>query len=392
MSEEQTWIIPTEDLQIGTALSFDLTDGSGQVLLRAGLPISERLKERLKKKSIHSVTIHGSVQFDDNQTESLLLDSFPSQTIAAIQASVESAKTSLRNFVSSLSRDRDASIAELSGNVGQFVEQASQNVASALAVIALVQERSNKEIVELVAERSSKLSLLSIVTSVVNSDEPEVSLDIGLAAILHDSSLLLHPDWFSLSTPQRDSSYLKEYQRHPIESAELLNGTKGISSNVISLITQLHEQADGSGYPRGLKLANSLPGACILNLADAYLTLVEPLAGVGSTPSDVLTYLCFQASKGKFCKEMLQRMIQGMSIYPVGSTVILDNNLKAVVVQGNEGSPLQPIVRLLQHGNLRIDLKESTRTITGPYAGSGLHKRERIKKSQMQEVLWRTDH
>lgn len=392
MSEVQTWVIPTEDLQIGTVLSFDLTDGSGQVLHRAGLPINERLKERLKKKNIHSVSIRGAAKFDDNQTESLLLDSFPPQTISAIQASVESAKTSLLNFVGSLGRERDASITELAGNVGQFVEQASQDVASALAVIALVPKRANKEIVECVAERSAKLSLLSIVTSVVNSDETEVSFDIGLAAILHDSSLLLHPEWFSLNTQQRDSSFLKEYQRHPIESAELINGTKGVSTNVISLITQLHEQADGSGYPRGLKLANSLPGASVLNLSDAYLALVEPLTGLRSAPSDVLAYLCFQASKGKFCKEMLQRMIQGLSIYPVGSTVVLDNNVNAVVVQGNEGRPLQPIVRLLQHGNLRIDLKESVRTIAGPFIGSGLHKCERIKKSQMHEVLWRTDY
>lgn len=391
MNEEQTWVIPTGDLQVGTTLSFDLTDGSGQVLHKAGMPINERLKERLKKKNIHSVTIRGAAKFDESQTESLLLDSFPPQTIAAIQSAVESAKTSLRNFVGSLVRDRDANVVELAGNVGQFVEQASKDVSSALAVISVAPKRANKEVVELVAERSAKLSLLSIVTSVVNSDEPEESLDIGMAAILHDSSLLLHPEWFSLDA-QRDSTFLKEYQRHPIESAELVNGTKGVSNNVISLITQLHEQADGSGYPRGLKLANSLPGASILNLADAYLALVEPLAGFGCAPSDVLAYLCFHASKGKFCKEMLQRMIQGMSIYPVGSTVVLDNNVKAVVVQGNEGSPLQPIVRLLQHGNLRIDLKESTRTITGPYTGSGLRKCERIRKSQMHEVLWRTDH
>jgi HD domain len=390
MNEEQTWVIPTGDLQIGTTLSFDLTDGSGQVLHKAGLPINERLKERLKKKNIHSVTIRGASRFDDGQTESLLLDSFPPQTIAAIQTAVESAKTSLFNFVGSVVRDRDDKVLELAGNVGQFVEQASRDVASTLAVIALAPKRANKQIVELVAERSAKLSLLSIITSIVNSDEPEESLEIGLAAILHDSSLLLHPEWFSLDV-QRDSSFLKEYQRHPIESAELVNGTKGVSSNVVSLITQLHEQADGSGYPRGLKLANSLPGARILNIADAYLSLVEPLMGVGNAPSDVLAYLCFHASKGKFCKEMLQRMIQGMSLYPVGSTVVLDNNVKAVVIQGNEGSPLKPIVRLLQHGNLRIDLKDSTRTITGPYTGSGIHKSERIRKSQMHEILWRTD-
>ena len=69
MSEEQSWVIQTEDLQIGTVLSFDLTDATGQVLHKAGLPINDRLKERLTKKNIHSVTIRGAAKFDEVQTE-----------------------------------------------------------------------------------------------------------------------------------------------------------------------------------------------------------------------------------------------------------------------------------------------------------------------------------
>ena len=84
-------------------------------------------------------------------------------------------------------------------------------------------------------------------------------------------------------------------------------------------------------------------------------------------------------------------MIQGMSVYPVGSTVLLDDDSRALVIQAHPGKPLQPVIRLQQLGNLRIDLQDSSRTIVGPFVGSDTSKLERIKKSQMLDFLWRTD-
>ena len=391
MSDKQSWVIQTEDLQIGTVLSFDLTDATGQVLHKAGLPINDRLKERLKKRNIHSVTIRGAANCDEVQTESLLIDSYSPGSVIAIRASIESTQFTLRKLIATVQNSEEGDIDELREHVKQFVEEASRDVAAALAVIALGSQDANSEIVDLVAKRSAKLSLLGVITSVVKADEPNESVEIGLAGLLHDCSLLINTHWFSMDTGQRKDRFLAKYQRHPIESAELVNATKGISKNVVTMITQVHEQADGTGYPRGMKLTNTLPGASILNLADAYLALVEPIQGNKFVPSDALAYLCYHTSQGKFCKFTLQLMIQGMSIYPVGSPVLLDDESTALVIQGNPGKPLQPVIRLQQLENLRIDLRDSSRTIVGPFIGSDKSKLERIKKSQMLDFLWRTD-
>ena len=391
MSEEQSWVIQTEDLQIGTVLSFDLTDATGQVLHKAGLPINDRLKERLWKKNIHSVTIRGAAKFDEDQTESLLIDSYLPGSFIAIQASIESTQNSLRKLVATLQNSEEGNIEELREHVTHFVDQASRDVATALAVIALTSQDANREIADLLAKRSAKLSLLGVITSVVKADDQKESVEIGLAGLLHDCSLVRNADWFSTNASQRKDQFLAEYQRHPIESAELVNATKGISKNVLTMITQVHEQADGTGYPRGMNLAKTMPGASILNLADAYLALVEPIQGIRFVPADAMAFLCYHTSQGKFCKFTLQLMIQGMSVYPVGSTVFLDDDSRALVIQANPGMPLQPVIRLQQLGNLRIDLKDSSRTIVGPFLGSEASKLERIKKSQMLDFLWRTD-
>ncbi len=390
MSDAQSWVIQTDDLQIGTTLSFDLTDGHGQVLHKAGMPINERLKERLQKKNIHSVTVRGGAKTED-LTESLLIESFSEGSIRAIQETMESTQMALCKLIAAVQKNEEGTVAELVDNVGSFLDQATKDVSAALAVIALTSKFENAAFVERVAKRSAKLSLLGVVTSVIQANEPKESLDVGLAGLLHDSSLLLHPEWFSTKIGERGERFLEEYHRHPIESAELVNGTKGISRNVITIITQVHEQADGTGYPRGMKLANTLPEATILNLADAYLALVEPLAGRGHLPSDAISYLCFHAAQGKFCRSTMQSMVQGMSVYPIGSKVLLDDESLALVIQSTPGKPLQPVVRLLQTGNLRIDLANSTRCISAPYMEKDEATLERIKKSQMPEILWRTD-
>jgi response regulator RpfG family c-di-GMP phosphodiesterase len=391
MSDEQSWVIQTEDLQIGTTLSFDLTDGAGQVLHKAGVPINERLKERLQTRNIHSVAVRGAAKSDESLTESLLIVSFSEGSIKAIQDSIVSTQLALCKLIAAVQKNQDGSVAELEDSVGQFLDQASNDVSAALAVIAMVSKNENVDFVDRVAKRSAKLSLLGVVTSVVQANEAHVSMDIGLAGLLHDSSLLLHPEWFSTKIGERGERFLEEYHRHPIESAELVNGTNGISRNVITIITQVHEQADGTGYPRGMKLANTCPEATILNLADAYLALVEPLAGRRHLPSDAISYLCYHAAQGRFSRETMQCMLQGMSIYPIGSKVLLDDESLALVIQSTPGKPLQPVVRLLQSGNMRIDLSQSARFISAPYVATDSTAMERIKKIQMQEILWRTD-
>ena len=367
MSIEPVWVIQTEDLQVGTILSFDLTDASGAVLHKAGTPISDRLKTRLQKNSIHSVTIRGATHFGSDQTESLLFDSFPSGSIESIQKTLASSRLAIRNLITAIEKNQELSLRELKVNVNAFIDQANKDIAAALAAISIRSRDTHKEIAGLVAERSSKLAFLGVITSVLDGNPPEETCKIGLAGLLHDCSLLNHPHWFS---SERGLNFPAEYQQHPIESAELVKATAEVPDDVIEIISQVHEQADGSGYPHQLTLDQTHMGARVLNLADAYLTLVEPLSGKRHAPSDAIAYLCFQTAQGKFSKSILRAMLQGMSIFPIGSTVVLDDNTKAIVVKGTPSNPLEPVVRLFEPGNLRIDLAESSRSIASIFMDS----------------------
>jgi len=388
---EKSWLIQTEELQVGTTLSFDLVDSNGQMLHKAGMPISEKLKEKLVKRNIHSVTVQGLLEDESEQYQELLFDSYPAATIAHLQSSIRASQDAILNLAQTLRDGKDGEVGELREGIDDFVHQAQKNLSATLAMIATKSKLGNQQIADRLACRSTHASLLSIAMSVTKNDDPAESFEIGLAAMLHDVSLLLHPEWFSQELEPKESRFWDDYRRHPIESAELLNSIKGISTNTIRFVTQVHEQIDGTGYPRGLRQKQIPTAARILNLSDAYLSLTEPIMGKPYAPSDALAYLCHHTALGLFCKESLQRMLQSMSLYPIGSVVLLDDETKAIVIKATPGNPLKPVVRLIDRDNLRIDLSTSSRLILGPHIDSKIEHCERIEKNQLSSVLWRTD-
>jgi len=389
MSVDYKWKNPIDKLCTGASLHFDLISSDGQVLQKAGEPMDERLLELLRE-GIRSLTLNQAVRSESDLTTDAILSNFPEATIHQIQASLESARTSVKSFIGSLARNEEVQVDAFQRNVEEFVVQAKRNVSATLAVIALNAKATNPEIASRIANHSANLALLATVMSTVQKDDPVQSYEIGMAGLLHDSSLLLNDEWFTGKANSRDETARKRYRRHSIESYDLLNGFAGIPKSVLTMIQEVHEQADGSGYPLGLAVGKIKPGSEILNLADAYLSLTNPVQGRSIVPADALGYLCFHTAQGKFNRDTFQLLTASLSMYPVGSGVELDDQSKAVVVSGNSNNPMAPMVRLLHPGHQEIDLRISNRFISKPFQDAN-RKAQRLSKSRIHEIFWRTD-
>jgi HD-GYP domain-containing protein (c-di-GMP phosphodiesterase class II) len=322
--------------------------------------------------------------------QELILRAFPEATTRAIKSAIADTVSALMDVVTTLQGADEKQMAPVWGTVGELYIHASNNTAAALAVIATSSHSSDTSIARRIGEYSANLSFLSVIMSTLQKNAPAVSLQIGMAGLLHDCSLLLNQEWFQSHYSVNDETQRKKYRKHPIESADLINGVPGVPKEVLGLIMETHEQADGSGYPRGLVLGQVRQGSEILNAADAYLSLTQPVRGASYLPSDVIGYLCMQASEGKFCKEAIQLLTRSMSMYPVGSLVELNDQSKAVVIEGNFDAPLRPVVRVLHSSHEVHDLRTAPLSIFKPLLLKSLQ-HERIPKSRFQEILWRTD-
>lgn len=386
--DEQTWVISTKDLQIGTVLSFDLLDAMGNVLHKAGMPVSERLKERLQANGIESVSIRGRSEADPEQVNNVLADSFDPALLQELNESIKNAQSLIQDSISALLQNKPIDGRVLEAGSEKFVECASKDVAASLASLVTSEGASDLQTIEAISLRAAQLALLAITTALTQGQSESFAVSVGTAALLHDSSLALSPQIYEKAFQGNLSGdEVERYRNHPMDCTDLLRRSPGISEKTLEIISQVHEQADGSGYPLGLRISETRYEACILNAADTYLALTDQRYHKRFVHSDALLYLIANASKGRYCPKAVQAMIKSMSVFPIGSVVVLDDDSKAVVIRSNADSPVKPIVRLLNSGSTKIDLQDSKRSIAGPFVDpfSGFN---RLPKSEMSNVLW----
>lgn len=386
--DEQTWVISTKDLQIGTVLSFDLLDATGNVLHKAGMPISDRLKERLHSNGIESVSIRGRSEAAPDQIKNILAESFDPALLAELDQSIKSTQSLIQNSIALLLQDKPLDGRVLEAGSEKFVECASKDVAAALSTLITHDGTAESETIEAMSLRASRLSLLAVSTALTQGQSESFAISVGVAALLHDSSLARSPKLYERALQGDLSAEETElYRNHSMDSMDILRRSPGVSERTLEIISQVHEQADGSGYPLGLRISETKYEASILNAADTYLALTDSKFHKRFVHSDALLYLIANASKGRYCPKAVQAMIKSMSVFPIGSVVVLDDDSKAVVIRSNTDAPAKPIIRLLSSGNTRIDLQESKRSIVAPFVDplSGYH---RLPKSEMNNVLW----
>lgn len=386
--DEQTWVISTKDLQVGTILSFDLLDATGKVLHKAGMPISERLKERLQSNGIESVSIKGRSEASPDQIKNVLTESFDPELLSELNQSIESTQSLVQDSISLLLQDRPLDGKVLEAGSEKFVECASKDVAATLSTLVTHEGATESDTIEAMSLRAARLSLLAISTALTQGQSESFAVSVGLAALLHDSSLARTPKLYEKAFQGNLSEEeIEQYRNHPMDSIDLLRRSPGISERTLEIISQVHEHADGSGFPMGLRISETKYEASILNAADTYLALIDSKYHKRLVHSDALLYLIANASRGKYCPKAVQAMIKSMSVFPIGSVVILDDETKAVVIRSNTDTPVKPIIRLLNSGHARIDLQESKRSIAAPFVDplGGYH---RLPKSEMNNVLW----
>lgn len=96
------------------------------------------------------------------------------------------------------------------------------------------------------------------------------SLIMGLACLFHDLGLTRIPEDLLYRseplTPEEDDIL----RNHPYLGYQMLKETNSVSSEVMQLVWEHHENADGSGYPRGLPSEKQHPWTRIIRLVDEY--------------------------------------------------------------------------------------------------------------------------
>ena len=170
---------------------------------------------------------------------------------------------------------------------------------------------------------------------------------VGMAGLLADVGMINVPADIVNSHAKLNKEDLALVQHHPIAGYEMLSNETSVYSEVLDGIIDHHERYNGTGYPNG-KVGNeiSVVGR-ILALADCYNALTSDRPHrKAMAPHKAISVIYGMRGKD-FDPIFLERFIQGVGVFPLGSAVELNTGQQGLVTQINPTSPTQPIISLI---------------------------------------------
>ena len=182
----------------------------------------------------------------------------------------------------------------------------------------------------------------------MNLSEEDIQ-DTVAAALLHDTGFgkldeyLRDKEQDENLITEKDIELMRTHSKHGFEAIAPENER---DKRIAEIILHHHEKADSSGYPNGLKESQQQPLARIISIVDAYEALIHPRTFRDAlVPPDGLGVIINKKGT-EFSHKMIKILINSLSFFPVGQTVLLNNGFIGKVIRTYKDNPLRPDVQL----------------------------------------------
>ena len=403
--------IPLDELRVGATCSHPIEDDEGILLLGARSRISQQIIASLRERGIDTIDVHPK----DARTPATSKRDTPKKTCSKgpspscinkwepsrplkdilvdrhdedlseerterLKRGMATAKDSFEQlkglFAAEAVHSSDAFHSVSDGYARAMVDDYDQTVG----IIG------GSSVLTDLAERSVRMAVLGMAVAIEMALDGPLTLEVGMVGLLHDVGIYAMDPRFSHATVKLSDAELWDFHKHPLISGNCLHESMEVPYSVQVAVQQVHEQFDGSGYPRGLKGQRIHPYARILNVVDTYLTLTSPAANRPAiVPHDALGLMLFQASRGLFDPQVMRAFVNAETMFPLGSTVEMNNGELANVIRRPKDGYAAPVLKD-SDGQL-IDLDESQLRIARPVCETHLYQ-IRLTQREMQEASW----
>ena len=403
--------ITLEELSAGTVCKHPIEDQRGLLLLGRNASITADVLRNLRDRDVAQLRI------DARDVESICVDDATPIALSPERERLESiAKSSpVRDLLidrhdESLSAERTQELADslilakahfevlreqLSGNVilstTGFFEIANDYAQSMV-------DDHDQTVGEVGAatrtcdldERAIRMTVLGMAVATQMGMTGLQTLELGLTALLHDIGFYAMGRDFSKSIELMDEGELWEYRKHPLVSVSCVSEVPQITDGIQIAMEQVHEQFDGSGYPRGVKAHRIHNYAKILNVVDSYLQLTCPTnERRGIVPHDALGLMLHQASRGLFDPRVMRAFLYIETLFPLGSIVELTSGEVARVIRRPRKGFANPVLQNIE--GHRIDLELSDSKVLRPVCDPDVDQ-IRLSPDVMETVRWHPSH
>jgi HD-GYP domain-containing protein (c-di-GMP phosphodiesterase class II) len=175
---------------------------------------------------------------------------------------------------------------------------------------------------------------------------PEDLKILGIGALLHDIGVHRLPHHLHVRHEQLAPEQLGSYREHPALGVTILSALPSFPHEALHIVESHHERIDGSGYPDRLKEEYLSFFTKIVMVADEYDILINnENRRHRMTPAEALSHL-YRTSRATLPPEVIDALVQTLTVYPPGTIVELVNGAFALVLNINRQARMKPLVLL----------------------------------------------
>lgn len=368
-------VIPLSSLKPGIVLPAPVYDGLNPqlLLLGKGTKISAANVRRLEDRGVSSVAIDSAhadlvsggtagksqqaavkavVQKKVKQSPSErkmleavqkpVLDQYSHQSVQKMTEKGKQHANQLESFYESL-----AIHGKIGGKVVNeiTVESVEQLVTDLDLYVKLALEPKESDENHQHCVRVSQLSM-SIAT-VMSCSEEEVH-QLGMGCLI--SRVGFTPEMQDLMESQRKLTVVEmlEVKKGPARTFNAMEKVSDIPVGARQVAYQIRERFNGTGYPRGRAGSQIHKLARIAAVADVFVALTSPRPHRAPfQPYKAVEQILADTKKGMFDPRVVRGLLCTVSLFPIGSCVLLNDGRFASVMRTNPKSFGRPVIRII---------------------------------------------
>jgi HD-GYP domain-containing protein (c-di-GMP phosphodiesterase class II) len=245
----------------------------------------------------------------------------------------------------------EISIKELSDRVKTLCDVILENKRYVLRILGSESTTTNY-----LVNHSARSTVLAIVLGGHLKLPPHRLIELGVAAVLHEIGMVRLPPQLYMADRRLSDNERKSITAHPILGYNILK-EKQFPLSICLAALEHHERMNGSGYPRGLSGDKISLYARIIAVACSYdaVTASRPYKEAREGYAGMVDIL---KNEGKqYDDVVIKSLVYSLSVFPVGSYVLLTNSKLGQVIDVNPDNPRYPVVLVL--GSKTPDGKET---------------------------------